>query len=154
MSNDIASRALIRSMILMDTSLLIVIRFFSWRKYKRFTCRNKLETKFSFLKLFRIVKLLLWKVLLPRHARQKQVSRSIFLLFLVKMSTFQQPATSPQMCLSPVFCRSIYRHAYFGMKCSYRSKSNDIRSRNTEDSVIDKKKDCDKDKHFKCILCH
>ena len=70
MSNDISSRALIRSMILMDTSLLIVIRFFSWRKYNRFTCRNTLETKFSFLKLFRIVKVLLWKVLLPRHARQ------------------------------------------------------------------------------------
>ena len=64
----------------------------------------------TFLQLFRIIKLLLWKVLLlPRHARQKQVSRSIFLQFLVKISTFQQLAPSPQMCLSPVFCRSVYR---------------------------------------------
>ena len=31
-------------------------------------------------------------------------------------------------------------NAYFGMKCSYRSKSTDIPSRNTEDSIIDKKK--------------
>ena len=37
------------------------------------------------------------------------MSRSIFLLFPVKMSSFQQPARSPQMCLSPVFCPSVYR---------------------------------------------
>ena len=68
---------------------------------------KKHSSKTRVTQLFRIVKLLLLKVLLPRHAWQKQVSRSIFLLFLVKMSTFQQPATSPQMCLSPVFCRSV-----------------------------------------------
>ena len=70
---------------------------------------KKHSSKTRVTQLFRIVKLLLLKVLLPRHAWQKQVSRSIFLQFLVKISTFQQPATSPQMCLSPVFCPSVYR---------------------------------------------
>ena len=111
MSNDISSRALIRSMILMDTSLLIVIRFFSWRKYNRFTCRNTLETKFSFLKLFRNVKLLLWKVLLPRHARQPLHLPTMHRQY-VSLPVYKVPATSAaSMCISPTTARNFAGHS-------------------------------------------
>ena len=45
-------------------------------------------------------------------------------------------------------------NAYFVMKFSHKSKLKDIPSRNIEESIIVMKKESDKDKDFKCILCH